>query len=128
MSFLLRQVRHLTRYFFLLGGLAFYLHYRNTAPNVSLILMAPPIYLASLLKTYAGPLFKSLPQTQNMTDFGYLLPVTLIYFGLIGFLFKQLWNERGPVRTLTMIILAGFLGFIHFMAWQMLSGYLSTEL
>lgn len=123
MFFLLRQFRHLTRYFFILGGLAFYLHYRNSVPEYSLILMGPPIYLAYFLKIYAGSFLKSLPSTPEMNDFGYLLPVTLCYFTLLGFFFKQLWNERGPVRTLTLIALTGFIGFIHFLAWQILSGY-----
>lgn len=128
MFFLLRQIRHLTRYFFILGGLAFYLHYRNSAPDFSLILMGPSIYLAYFLKLYAGTFFKNLPSTPEMNDFGYLLPVTLFYFTLLGFLFKQLWNERGFIRTLTLIALTGFLGFIHFLSWQMLSGYSTPNL
>lgn len=123
MFFLLRQIQHLTRYFFLLGALAFFLFYRNTVPEVSTILMGPSVYLASFVKLYAGAFFKDLPSSQKMNDFGYLLPVTMIYFTLIGFLFKQLWNERGPIRTMTIFALIGFLGFIHYLAWQFLSGY-----
>ena len=58
-----------------------------------------------------------------MNDFGFLLPLSILYYTLIGFQIKQLWNESGVARTLTLITLVGFLIFIHVFAWKNISGY-----
>ena len=122
MLFLLRHVRHLTRYFFVLGGLAFYLHYQGSVPEVSLVLMGPAIFLAHFLHTNLS-VYIPVEETRQILDFGYLLPVTLFYFTLTGYLFKQLWNERGFMRTLTMVALFVFMAAIHYMSWKALAGY-----
>lgn len=123
MFFLLRQIQHLTRYFLIAGVLAFVLFYRNSAPELSAVLLGPAIYLAYFLHLYAGLVFKDLPASEAVKHLGFLLPVTLLYFSLTGFLFKKLWNERGWIRTLTLLALTVFAGFIHIMAWQYLRGY-----
>lgn len=122
MIFLLRQVRHLTRYFALLGCLAFAFHWLNINEKAALMLMGPPIYLAS----FAGDALRQFAKLRlegTQDDLYILLPITLVYYTFIGFQIKKLWNERGFVRLLTLLALIGFLLFVHLVAWRRLYAY-----
>lgn len=127
MSFLFRHIQHLARYFAVLGLLVFGLYHSNHAPAAALALIGPPIYLAHIFKSAlaSGKLIE-IPDTEAITMYGFLLPVTFIYYTLVGFQIKQLWNESGIARTLTLVVLLGFLGFIHFFAWHNLKAYLTV--
>ena len=122
MFFLLRQVRHLTRYFAVLGVLVFGLYWTNGQHSVALLLIGPPIFLANFIKSALSGLIE-VNWTNSIQDFGVLLPVTLLYYTILGFLIKKLWNERGFARSITLAALLGFLVFIHFMAWKTLTAY-----
>ena len=122
MSILLRHIRHLARYFALLGAAVFALHWFGIAEKIVLIFIGPPIYLAYLLKSGAES-YIEIQNTPANNHFFFLLPVTVVYYTLIGFLVKQIWNERGWIQRITFMALFTFLVFIHYGAWEWLSGY-----
>ena len=123
MSFLFRHVQHLTRYFALLGLVFFGLYYTGIATKIILPLLGPVLYLTHTIKSAIASNIHSLPDNNKVNMFGFLLPVTFVYYTLVGFQIKQLWNESGIARTLTLVTLLGFLVFIHFFAWFNLIGY-----
>jgi len=123
MSFLFRHVQHLTRYFALLGLAVFALYYTGIAPKIILPLIGPVLYLAHTIKSAISSNIAALPDNEKVKMFGFLLPVTFVYYTLVGFQIKQLWNESGIARTLTLLTLLGFLVFIHFFAWHNLAAY-----
>ncbi|HTL47901.1 MAG TPA: hypothetical protein VL688_07540 [Verrucomicrobiae bacterium] len=123
MSFFFRHIQHLVRYFAILGILVFVAYWMQAAGGVSLALIGPIIYLAHILKSAISVHVSALPDSAQVNDFGFLLPLCVVYYTLIGFQIKQLWNESGIARTLTLVTLMGFLVFIHFFAWKNLTGY-----
>ena len=127
MSFLLRQVRFLYIHFILLGLAIFAAHYFSIAESYLLILSGPAIYLASFIKQILIK-FVELPKDQNSLELIFLLPIHILYFGLIGFLLKQIFSEKGLIKILTLLILIGFLGFIHVVSWKSLNLYLKPDL
>lgn len=113
----------------MLGGtLAFVGYLKEWNDNVFIPLLAPPIYLTHFLKnavfTYLLP---HRPVTSAVIHFAFLLPITVIYFGFVGFLMKKLWNETGVIRFLSIFVLTGFLIYIHYQAGRFLLGYLTTS-
>lgn len=127
MTFRLKKIHHLIRYFLLLGAGVFVGYLQRWNEDLTLLFIGPPLYLAYSLKkiiaSYAGPL----PPSQAVNHYAFLLPITLVYFGLIGFQLKQLYNERGFIRTLSLFALAGFLIYIHYMTWEYLLGFFTPD-
>src|SRR5205823_3724054 len=64
-----------------------------------------------------------LPDSENLNYYGFLMPFCILYFGLLGFQLKQLWNERGKVRFLSLFALIAFVSYIHYISWKNLSNY-----
>ena len=114
------QIHHLIRYFFILGILAFVAFIKKWSDDLALIPMGPPIYLTDLTERLISPAV-GLPRTQNFIYYVFLLPITLFYFSLLGFQIKQLWNERGIIKYVSLVALLGFVFYIHLMAWKSLA-------
>lgn len=115
------KVPHTLRYFIPLGLLIFYAYWKGLFDKWTLLLMGPILYLASIIKGFAGE--TRLTTGSQESYFGLLLPMTLLYFGMISFLFKKLFAEQGLIKSISLVGMAGFLGYIHYMAWINLQGY-----
>lgn len=124
MSQLRRLVKYLAFVFIALGVLVFGLYWTSGA-KLSLVLIGPPLYLSYFAENFLNPYWPAL-SSKTVRGFALLLPVTAIYFGGIGFLARQLFYERGFMKFVTLFALAGFVVYIHMMAWQRLSGYFGT--
>ncbi len=119
----LQKVHHLIRYFVLVGIVVFVGYVKQLNDKIFLLFMAPPIYLAhGLKKIISGTI--ALPSSQTVNIYFFLMPVTILYFGLIGFQLKQLWNERGTVKIGILILFVGFLGYIHYASWKNVLSYI----
>lgn len=114
------QIHHLIRYFFLLGVLSFVAYIKRWSDDASLIIMGPPLYLTYGIKKLLSGI---LPSSQNIVYYAVLMPVTIFYFSAIGFMIKQLWNEKGPIRFISLFAMIGFLLYIHHTTWKNLSAY-----
>ena len=110
------------RYFLVIGLGVFLAYWRGLMEEWILLFMGPILYLASLIKNLFGKVL-SLETGSRATYFGLILPMTLLYFGLISFFLKKLWAERGLIKVISILGLAGFLGYIHYTAWMSLQGY-----
>ncbi len=122
-----KKIHHLIRYFVMAGLAAFVLYWIFSGISFSLLFIGPAIYLAYWLKQLVASVFGGLPSSNFLNDFVFLLPVTIVYFGFIGFQLKQLWNERGMVRTVSLVALIVFLLYIHYRAFDNLLGYYTTS-
>ncbi len=114
------QIHHLIRYFFILGILAFVAFIKKWSDDIALVPMGPPLFLTDALEKLISPAL-GLPRNQNFIYYAFLLPVTLLYFSLLGFQIKQLWNERGAIKYISLIALFGFIIYVHYMAWKNLA-------
>lgn len=123
----LKKIPHLIRYFFFIGVIAFVGYIKDFQQDVFLALSAPCIYIAHSLYTLITSQLIALPNTEGVKYFAFLLPVSLLYFSFIGFQLKQLWNERGILRGIILAVFIGFVLYIHFIAYQKLSGYLTPS-
>jgi hypothetical protein len=115
---------------FLVIGIIVFAGYQMSGGNLLFFLIiGPSIYFAHFLKTFAmttlgfSPLIGTLPASA-VNDYVFLLPATLLYFGMIGFQIHQLLKEQGPIRHFSFLALLAFLGYIHYKAWTSLTGYL----
>ena len=120
---LLRLIRFSPVLFVGAGAGLFFLHHLNVAENISLVFIGPILYLAAAAQHFLTNLL-NLKISKAMMDFGFLLPTCLIYFGGLGFLFKQLLVEKGLLKILSIVAIIGFVLFIHFMAWNNLIDYI----
>lgn len=118
--------------FLILGILAFVAYVTTEAMLLSLILMGPPLYAAGFLKKALSPFLFSLLGADRSQEsywldwqlnFFFVLPVTLLYFGIAGFQLNQLIRDKGWFHRLTFLALLGFLGFLHYIAWNDLEKY-----
>ena len=109
------------RYFFAAGILSYAAYLYTDGHIFFMVLLGPPIHLASFVITgIQGALGI---QIGNL-DLSALLPATMLYFCFMGFLIKQLLQEKPLHRILTLTGLLGFLAYIHFISWRDLSAYL----
>lgn len=122
MSFLFRQVQHLTRYFLIFSLLVFVLYWQDINRDLAFLFIGPPLYIAYYLKDILAG-YIEFESSRPINLFAFILPVNTAYYGLVGFQIKKIWNEQGFVRTITLLALVGFLFFIHFLAWRHLTGY-----
>ena len=131
MFFLLKRSYRAFHFFLFLGVIAFALYQVKGVEILSLMLIGPSIYLAYFIKklliTYLGfgPVLQTLP-ADTLNNFFFLMPVTIAYFGLIGFQITQLQKEHGWIRHISVIALVVFIGFIHYKTWGNLTAYLSV--
>ena len=123
----LKKIGHLTRYFVLIGIIAFLLFRIGIISRIALIVIGPVIYLAYWIKNSISSLIFEIPASEAINDFVFILPMIIVYFAFVGFQLKQLWNERGLIRFLSLIALSGFLLFIHFISWKNLTAFYSVN-
>lgn len=128
MDFKLKRIHHLIRYFFLTGILIFFGYLQSWSEKIFLPLIGPILYLANILKSLIDASLGRLPFMEEYKYYVYVLPLTVIYFSLMGFLLKQLWNERGPARFISTTALIAFAVFIHYLAAKNLSLYFAPPL
>lgn len=121
----LKKIHHLIRYFIVLAAITFVGYIKQLNDNIFLFLMGPILYLAHALKSFISSNITSLPSTDLVNDYFFILPICLIYFGLIGFQLKQLWNERGKIRFVILVVFAAFIIYIHLNASKALAVYLT---
>ncbi len=121
----LKKIHHLIRYFVFLAIGAFAGYVREINNEIFLIFVGPCVYLAQKLKSVFSSLLGTIHLSHSMSLYVFLLPVMLIYYALIGFMLKQLWNERGKIRYISVTVFSGFLVYIHYLAWKNLMAYLA---
>ncbi len=121
----LGQIHHLIRYFFLLGILAFVAYLKRWSDDITLVVMGPSLYLTYGIKSAVSSIV-ALPSSQNFIYYAVLMPVTIVYFSFIGFQIKQLWNEKGPIRFISLFAMFSFLIYIHYVTWKNLSAYFAV--
>jgi len=122
---LLKRIDHLIRYFAAIGLLTFFAYIKSWNDDFFLIFLGPCLYLAHGLKSVLSSVLGSLPSSRTFNHYGLLLPISLVYSCLIGFQMKQLWNERGKARFISLFALVLFLIYIHYLAWKNLSEYMA---
>ena len=115
-----KGIKHLARYFGVLALLILF-GYRYTDSFYFMALLGPPYFLCYWLRVHGQFVTHWLPNEPFYNNFLLILPVTLIYFGLIGFQLKNLINERGKIRFLSTLALLAFLLYVHFLAFKELS-------
>lgn len=128
MTFLMAQVtkpriHHLARYFGILALVCLFGYLFTPLSYLFLLFMAPAIFLTSLLRTYGGFLVGVLPDQPFFNNLFLLFPLTIIYFGLVGFQLKNILNESGKIRILVLILFILFLIYIHLFTFKELSLY-----
>ena len=119
-----KKIKHLSRYFGILGIL-FLAGYGYTGFSYYfLIALGPAFFLAYWLRTFA-PLTIVTSYIPNEPLYNNLLIIftTIIYFGLLGFQLKNILNERGKIRLLILLIFFGFMFHIHRLSFKELSLY-----
>ena len=122
MAISLKKIHHLIRYFIIIGVVVFVGYIKHWQDDIFLMLIGPVLYLAYTVKQLVLSLV-SLPESEALNYYGFLMPFCVLYFGLLGFQLKQLWNERGKIRFLSLFALITFLAYIHYTAWGNLSNY-----
>ncbi len=119
-----KRIKHLARYFGILGFL-FLLGYGYTDYSYYfLILLGPAFFLTYWLRTFEPlKIVTSFIPNEPLYNNLLILSSTLIYFGLIGFQLKNILNERGKIRLVILLIFFGFLFYIHQTSFRELSLY-----
>ena len=117
-----KRIKHLARYFGFLGTICISGYSFGLAP-LFLIFVAPPVLLISLLRTHAGAFVGWIPNNRFSNNLFLLFPITILYFGLIGFQLKNILNERGKIRFIIMLAFLLFLAYIHRLALQEIALY-----
>ncbi len=125
--FSIRKIHHLIRYFVLAAILVFAAYVKEWNDGVVFFFIGPPVYLAYGLKSLIYQYLRMLPSSPNIDHFAFVLPVTLFYYGIIGFQVKLLLNERGLIRLLSIAALMVFIIYIHHWCRQDLMGYLTPN-
>lgn len=121
----LKKIHHLIRYFVFLAIGTFVGYVREINNDIFLIFVGPCVYLAQKVKGVLSSLIGAVHLSHSMSLYVFLLPVMLVYYALIGFMLKQLWNERGKIRYISVTVLSGFLIYIHYLSWKNLMAYLA---
>ena len=116
------KVHHLIRYFAVIGIIVFVGYAKQWNDTVFLIFIGPVIYLAQTAKAFVAG-YVPVPDSQNASFYIFLMPLTIFYYGFIGFLFKQLWNERGMIKFVSLGALFVFLLYVHRFTFLRLTAY-----
>ena len=119
-----KKIHHLARYFGVAAIICF-IGYHMGLARFFLIFLGPPFYLTYLLRVRAGFLVQVIPNQPLFNNLFLFLPMTFIYFGLVGFQIKNILNETGKLRILILVAFLVFLCYIHFIAFHEISLYLA---
>lgn len=117
-----KHIRHLGRYFAILSVLLFF-GYHSSNSIYLLIALGPTYFMVPWLRFHGGFILSLIPNEPEYNHYLLLLPATLGYFGLVGFLLKNLINERGLIRLVSLMVFLAFLGYIHYMSYREISLY-----
>ena len=118
-----KRIKHLSRYFGVLGLLFFLAYWYTAYSYYFLAVLAPCFFLVYFLRHFGGTISNLLPNNATFNKICLLFPFAILYFGLIGFHLKNILNERGKIRWIIMLAFLGFLGYIHYLAFQELGLY-----
>lgn len=118
-----KRIKHLSRYVGVLGVLFFTGYWYTDYSHQFLWTLAPSFFLVYFLRQYGAIVLNFLPHEPMINKFFLLLPVSVVYFGAVGFHIKNILNERGKIRMLIFLAFMGFLGYIHYLAFQELDLY-----
>jgi hypothetical protein len=86
----------------------------NTNP-LFVIILSPVLFAAHWLEGK----FSFFPLTPVLDELIFVLPVNLLYFGLVGYWLKRVSEERGIMKFLLLLIVIVFIGYLH---WQAAMG------
>ena len=123
----LKKIHHLIRYTLLIGVISYIIYVMHLVDAINLFMIGPAVHIAYQFKEFLLGFLPLLPSSQVVDDTVFLLPVTLFYFGFVGFLIKTLLNERGRIRTISIVALILFLIFIHLQSGLSLLTYLTVQ-
>ena len=118
-----KRIKHLSRYFAGLGLVAFAGYWYTDYSYNFLLLVGPCFYIVYFLRHYGSVVLNLLPNEPTFNKIFLLFPVTVFYFGLVGYHLKNILNEQGKIRLLIVLAFLGFLGYIHHYAFRELSFY-----
>ena len=113
----------MARYFALLGLLFLAGFWYSQYSFKLLRILGPVFFLAAWLRVHAAVLFQFLPNEPFYNNYFLLIPVTIVYFGFIGLQIKNILNEIGLIRPLSLIVFLAFLVYIHYLSFQELQLY-----
>lgn len=106
--------------FLILGIVAFVAYWLTGAATLSFLLIGPPIYISSFIRSFIASKTAVAPWIENWLI---LLPITFVYYSIIGFEISALRREKGWFSRLSILIVVLFLGYIHYKSWIGLSMY-----
>lgn len=118
-----KRIKHLARYFGVAALACFASYQIGLFSHLFLLFLGPPFFLSAWLRMHGGAFVQWIPDSPFFNRFFLVLPLTLLYFGLAGFQLKNILNERGRLRLLSLILFLGFLLYLHYAAFQELSLY-----
>ena len=118
-----KGIKHLSRYFGVLGLLCFLGYWYTAYSYYFLAVLAPCFFLVYFLRHFGGTVSDLLPNNATSNKIFLLFPMVILYFGLLGFHLKNILNERGKIRWIIMLAFLGFLGYIHYLAFHELGLY-----
>ena len=97
---------------FLIGGVGCEVLLWKTNANPTLVLiLSPVLYTANLLEKK----YSFLASTPLLDELIFVLPINLLYFGIVGYWLKRLSEERGFLKV---ILIFSVLLLIVFLHWQ----------
>ncbi len=118
-----KKIRHLARYFGLLGLISLIGYGIPFLSHPFLIFMGPPFFLTVWLRTHVRFLSDLIPNEPFFNNLFLLFPVTILYFGFMGFQLKNIINETGRMRLFILAVFVGFLIYVHYLAFREISLY-----
>ena len=118
-----KRIKHLSRYFGVLGLLCFVGFWYSAFSYNFLAALGPCFFIVYFVRHYGGPFVSLFPNEAVFNKIFLLFPVTVIYFGLVGLHIKNVLNERGKIRLIVLVAFLGFLSYIHYVAFQELRLY-----
>ena len=85
-------------------------------------ILAPVLTIAHFAENYL-PFLKNLPALQN--ELVLIFPLTLLYFGGIGFWISKILTEEGFLKFISLVCFVGFIIIIHGQAYSYFHSLLS---
>jgi len=117
------RFHHLVRYFVVFGIISFTGYVMEWVEKLFLLLCGPSLFVAYQVKAFVTKYLPQIPNTPTTDHYAFLMPIVVIYYGVMGFLIKQLWNEKGLMRTVSLLCFVGFIGYIHLTTWKYLKAF-----
>lgn len=117
------RIHHLARYLGILALVVFVGYQFLGLSYLFLPFVGPPLYLVALLRGRLHFFEAVIPNNFFVNTFLLFFPLTVIYFGLMGFQIKNIINERGRLGLVMLVVFLAFLAYIHFLAFRELSLY-----